>query len=125
MIIFIVNMVSVSMVVMAAVVLIILRERTDTQILLAGICLEGIVALGSLLWVQPGDLDMHFLAVRAIGRTIEAMAMWYVITAQVRGIQRSLLEPTTAERFGKKLEELEAKVVEATKPQEDGDATTH
>lgn len=120
--IFILNMVSVSMVVMAAVMLIILRERTETQILLAGVCLEGIVALGSLLWVQPGDLDTHFLAVRVIGRTIEALAMWYVIVAQVRGIQRSLLEPTTAERLGKKLEELESKIRQQP---EDEDATTH
>lgn len=106
MIVFILNMVSVSMVMMAAIVLIVLRERTDTQLLMAAVCLEAMVALGSLMWIEPSVLDVHFLFIHMLGQTLQGLIMWGVIVHQVRGIKRLSLEPTIAEVITKDIKEL-------------------
>ena len=133
MIIFILNMVAVSMVMMAAVVLIILRERTDTQVLMAGVCLEAMVALGSLMWIEPTQLDAHFLVIRMLGRCLEGGVMWVVIINQFRGMQRTALSPTIAEVVTKEIDDLKRELYDLKKKEEardetekeNGNATTH
>lgn len=125
---FIINMVSVSMAAMAAVILIILRERTDNQLLMSAVALEALVALGALMWIEPEMLDIRFLGVRTIGRTIEAAIMWYVIITQVRGIQRAALNPTMTEVISKEIEDIRQQVAELkqrTTEEESANAATH
>ena len=109
---FIFNTVSISMVAMAGICLIILREKLDTQLIMAGVVLEAIVALASLLFISSNELDANFLATRVIGRTIEAVVMWFVIISEVRGIHRDSILPPTAEIFQKKIDELEHRLTE-------------
>ena len=110
MIIFIMNMVAVSMVMMAAVCLIILRERTDTQMLMAAVCLEALVALGSLMWIAPDQLDAHFLTIRMLGRFLEGGIMWAVIINEVRSMRKTALSPTIAEVVTKEIDDLKKEI---------------
>lgn len=98
------------MVIMATVVLIILRERTDTQIIVAGVCLEALVALGSLMWVSPTQMDANFLTIRMMGRTLESTIMWFVIIKEFRSMQRTALSPTIAEVVSKEIDDLKREI---------------
>ena len=109
---FIINTVSISMVAMAGFFLIILREKLETQLIMAGVVLEAIVALASLLFIQESDLNANFLATRVIGRTIEAGVMWFVIISEARTMRRESILPPAVEIFQKQINELKQQIVE-------------
>lgn len=86
MILFVLNLVSISMVAMATIFLVILREKNGTRLIMAGMFIEALMAGLSMLFEEPNTVSSSFILFRFFGRTVEGLMMWAVILLQVKGM---------------------------------------
>lgn len=102
---FVLDLMALAAVMLGAVVLVILREKNGTRIVLVAIFFEAMCSLVAKLMVAPDAFTTAYFAFKDAGRLGEALAMWGVIVLQVKGLL-DIAQEDKLQKVERRLDEL-------------------